>query len=115
MKVLVCGDRNWINEAPIRERLSKLPKDTIILEGGARGADTLARHAAEFLGLKVIEFPADWDKYGRAAGPIRNEQMIDEGPGLVIAFHPDISKARGTADTVGRAKRRNITVEIISE
>lgn len=115
MKVLVCGSRDWAAEAPIRERLSKLPKDTIILEGGARGADTLARHAAEFLGLKVMEFPADWDQHGRAAGPLRNQKMIDEGPGLVIAFHPDISKSRGTGDTVGRAKRRNIPVEVISE
>ena len=113
MKVLVCGDRNWAREAPIRERLSTLPKDAIIIEGGARGADTLARHAAEYLGLKVVEFPADWDRHGRAAGPIRNRQMLDEKPDLVIAFHPDLDSSRGTADTVREARRRGILVEVI--
>lgn len=115
MKVLVCGDRNWTREVSIRKRLSKLPEDTVIIDGGARGADTLARVVAESLGLKVIEFPADWDRHGKAAGPIRNRQMLDEKPGLVIAFHPDLSKSKGTADTVSEAKRRGIPVEIISE
>jgi len=114
MKVLVCGDRNWTDEAPIRERLSKLPKDTIILEGGARGADTLARHAAEYLGLKVIEFPADWKKHGRAAGPIRNREMLDQKPDLVVAFHSNLAASKGTADTVREAKKRGIPVEVVT-
>lgn len=114
MKVLVCGDRNWNHAGLILDRLGKLPAGAIILEGGANGADTLARHAAERLGFAVMEFPADWDKHGRAAGPIRNRQMLDEKPDLVIAFHSNLAASRGTADTVREAKRRGIPVEVIA-
>lgn len=114
MKVLVCGDRRWNHAGKILDRLGKLPLDTIILEGGASGADTLARHAAERLGLKVVEFPAEWGKYGKSAGPLRNRQMLDENPVLVIAFHSNLAVSRGTKDTVNEARRRGIPVEIVT-
>lgn len=113
MKVLISGSRDWLDEELILERLSKLPKDTVIIEGGARGADRLSKVVAERLGLEVVEFPADWEKYGKAAGPIRNRRMLSESPDLVIAFHEDLSKSRGTRDTVEEARRRGIKVEVI--
>lgn len=114
MKVLVCGDRNWNDEGKIESRLRSLPPRTVVIEGEARGADEMARDVAIRLGLPVQKFPADWTLHGRAAGPIRNRKMLDEGPDLVIAFHPDLSKSKGTADTVREAKRRGIPVEVIS-
>lgn len=114
MKVLVCGDRYWNNVPKIKERLAKLPEGTLILHGCCRGADTLAGLAAMVLGLPIQTFPADWEKHGLAAGPIRNRQMLDEKPDLVIAFHPDLSKSKGTADTVREAEKRGIAVEIVS-
>jgi len=63
-----------------------------------------------------MSFPADWKSYGKGAGPIRNQLMLDEGkPDLVLAFHNDISSSRGTADMIRRAKKHGISYEIISE
>lgn len=115
MKVLCCGDRNWNNKNVIVRELIKLPKDTIIIEGEARGADSQSRSAAEFLHLKVLKFYADWDKYGKSAGPIRNRKMLDENPDLVLAFHNDIENSKGTKDCVNEAKRRGIEVRIIGD
>jgi hypothetical protein len=61
----------------------------------------------------VRAFPADWNRFGPAAGPIRNRLMLDENPDLVIAFHSDLSNSRGTADTVTEARSRKITAEVI--
>jgi hypothetical protein len=75
----------------------------------------MAGDNANSLGFNVVAVPAQWDTYGPAAGPIRNKQMLDLGPDLVIAFHNDLSKSRGTVNTVREAKRRGIPVEIIVE
>ena len=54
--------------------------------------------------MKVIKFPAEWDKYGKAAGVLRNQQMLDEGyPDLVVYFHKDLENSKGTKDMVTRA------------
>lgn len=115
LKVLVCGDRNWTNRDSIAKRLRQLPRHTEVIHGGARGADMIAGDEAFKLGLTVHVFPADWDKYGRAAGPIRNQIMIDQKPNLVIAFHSNIKNSRGTADTIRRAKAADIPVYIVTE
>jgi len=120
MRVLICGDRNWKRMDIIERELKKLPADTLIIHGAARGADTLAKFVAERIGLKVINdgkgFPAKWKIYGRGAGPIRNQQMIDEGkPDMVLAFHENINESRGTGDMVNRARGVGIKVEIIKK
>jgi hypothetical protein len=112
MKVLVCGSRNWTNVAAIRRELSKLPKDSEIVHGGARGADRIAGKIASELGLQVSVFYADWERHGRAAGFVRNGQMIDYGPDLVLAFSEDLSQSHGTADTVRRAQSSRIETRI---
>lgn len=103
----------------IERELRKLPADTMVIHGAARGADILGKFVAEKIGLKVINdgkgFPADWRRYGRAAGPIRNQQMIDEGkPDLVLAFHENINESVGTKDMVSRARRVGLKVMIIT-
>lgn len=118
MNVIVTGDRNWKRMDIIERELRKLPADTLIIHGAARGADTLAKFAAERIGLRVINdgkgFPADWKRYGKAAGPIRNQQMLDEGrPDMVLAFHENISESRGTKDMVERARKAELKVIII--
>jgi YspA, cpYpsA-related SLOG family len=114
MKVLVCGDRNWSDSKKIIDRISSLPQGTTILTGACRGADRIATEEARALHYEVIEFPADWDAHGRAAGPIRNREMLDQKPDLVIAFHSNLAASKGTADTVCEAKRRGIPVEVIT-
>lgn len=85
----------------------------IIMTGGASGADTIAHEVAKKLGLETIVVEAEWNKYGRAAGPLRNRKMLDLKPEGVIAFHRDIQKSKGTIDCMREAMRRGIRVELI--
>ena len=115
MRVLVSGDRDWDDPEAIRRELSKLPSDTIIIHGAARGADSLADDVAKELGFERDPYPALWEKYYKAAGPIRNQQMIDEGkPDLILAFHPNIQESKGTKDMIKRAVSHSIPFQIFS-
>ena len=72
-RVLICGSRDYTNRVQISVIVSCLPPGTTIIEGGARGADALAKQVAGFQGLPLEEYPANWEKFGVAAGPIRNK------------------------------------------
>lgn len=96
-RILICGDRNWTDERIIRRLLEHQPSGTVVIEGEGRGADRIAAKAATDLGLAVERYPAQWDQHGRRAGPIRNQQMLDEGrPTVVVGFHEDIATSKGT-------------------
>ncbi len=113
MRVLVCGDREWTGYVAITKRLCLLDQsDTTIIHGACRGADKIAGIVAERLNMDAEAYPAQWTKHGRAAGPIRNQQMLDTGIDLVLAFHPDLDKSKGTADMIRRATEAGIEVEI---
>lgn len=113
MRVLFCGDRNWSDEGMIIEALNKLPLDTIIIHGAARGADRLAAGTAHGRDMAVFSFPAQWHMYGPAAGPIRNQQMLDEGlPDKVYAFHDHLAASKGTRDMLDRAQAVGIPTTI---
>ncbi len=113
MKVLVCGSRTWNRPALIAARISELPSDTHVIHGAARGADELAGRYAHALAMSVSAFPANWDEYGKRAGIIRNLDMLDQHPDLVIAFWD--GKSRGTKHAIDEAEERGIRVEIIYE
>lgn len=118
-RVLVCGGRDFGRTT--REKIAFDAQMILldwdmgvrtIIHGGARGADTLAAGFAKASGKAVVEFKADWAAHGRAAGPIRNQRMLDEGrPDHVIAF----PGGRGTADMVARARAAGIPVQIVSD
>lgn len=113
MRILVCGGRDYsdrdqfevvINDIASRNRIGR------IIQGGASGADAIAREWCVKWRYSYENFPADWKTHGRSAGPIRNQQMIDEGrPDIVIAF----PGGRGTVDMIRRAKKAGIPVRII--
>ena len=86
-RILICGSRDWTSHNTIKSVLSNYSKEIIVITGGCRGADTIAENVAKNLGMTVQVFNADWKKYGRAAGPIRNQKRLEEKPDLVIAFH----------------------------
>jgi hypothetical protein len=114
----VTGDRNWKDYSVIYRELSKYPPGTIIFHGTYRGADSLADIAAERLGFKAVSFKPEWHIYGRAAGPIRNQKMLDrllkeEEPKKVLAFHKNLAESTGTKDMVNRALKAGVDVEII--
>lgn len=115
MIILCCGDRNWTNKERIREILQAYPLDTTVIEGEAKGADILSRQVAEEIGMTFIPVPANWDKYGKAAGPIRNKQMLDMKPDEVIAFHNDIKNSKGTKNCLMQAKQMGIKTIVITE
>ena len=114
--LLVTGDRNWSNGARIyRTIAAAAPFLSRVIHGGARGADTLAGDVAVKLGIPVTRYPAQWDRWGRSAGMIRNQQMLTVGrPNLVFAFHNDIRKSRGTADMIGRAGKERLMVVLFT-
>jgi methylmalonyl-CoA mutase cobalamin-binding subunit len=114
VKVLVCGDRRWTDAAAVERELKKFPPGTVVIHGGARGADTIAAQTAARLGFEVIAFPARWELYGRAAGPIRNSEMLAQDPDLVIAFHADLAASRGTKDVVSKARRAGVRVILVT-
>lgn len=113
-RILVCGSRDWTDERAIWDALSPhkvgIPSDPLIIHGAARGADELAAWIAECLDLPVQAFPADWQTHGKRAGFLRNLQMLDEQPDLVIAFQRNGS--RGTQHTIDQARKRGIPVEV---
>jgi len=87
-----------------------IPAIEVVIEGEAPGADTLAKEWAEEREIIIMPFPANWKKYGRSAGPIRNRQMLDEGkPDMVVAF-PSVylHDTKGTKDMVKVARKRHI-------
>ncbi len=114
MRVLVCGGRTYQDRARVYAVLDKLHGEagiTYLCEGGARGADQLAREWAYKEGLPQDTFEADWENQGSFAGPARNKRMLEEGkPDLVIAF----PGGRGTADMVRKARRAGVEVVEIS-
>ena len=127
MRVLVCGGRNYglvhAEKKRIYNALDELhgdcwpseeyplgkepPKITHVISGGATGADSVAIDWAVVNWVPCTEYKADWKKYGRKAGPIRNKQMLDEGkPDLVLAF----PGGPGTENMVLQALQANIKV-----
>lgn len=107
MRVLVCGGRDYADGGSVFHTLETLRGISLIIEGGALGADEWAALWADTRGVKRMRFAADWGAHGRAAGPRRNQRMLDEGkPDLVVAF----PGGKGTADMVRRARKAGIPV-----
>lgn len=116
MRVLVCGGRHYDDMRSVYRELDSLRREhgpLTVIQGGATGADKLAREWTYLQKDKVtlINVPADWNKHGRAAGPIRNAEMLDENPDLVLAF----PGGTGTADMVRRAKARGVPVVTVTQ
>lgn len=118
--IIVSGSRDWTNEPSIRETLSRerSGQNVCLIHGDCRGADRLAASIAREFGWRVIAQPANWNKHGRAAGPIRNSEMIrdwkKQNP-IVFAFHENLEQSRGTKDLVKKAKRAGLCVTNVTE
>lgn len=114
-RVLVCGGRNYTDRERlfgVLDRCHAAEGIGQVIHGGAEGADTLAAQWAESRGIPATEFPADWGRHGRAAGPIRNRVMVHNGhPTLVIVF----PGGRGTADMSRYALSRGLRVVTVPQ
>ncbi len=114
VKILVCGGRDYKNHSHLTQVLSDAVaeyvsqgEEVIVIHGGASGADDMAGLWAKVNDFTVWEFPANWREHGRAAGPIRNSEMLTSGmPDIVIAF----PGGRGTADMISKAEKAGVPV-----
>jgi len=109
MRVLICGGRDYSDVETAFNFLNGFHQEnkiTEIIEGGARGADSIGRQWGKANGIKITTCYADWNKYGRAAGPKRNQVMLELKPDFVIAF----PGGKGTADMIKRSENASLKV-----
>jgi hypothetical protein len=112
LRVLVTGGRDYSDRANVYLVLNRLHLldggIKVLIEGGARGADRLAREWALASQVPVETYPAEWETYGKSAGYRRNKQMLEEGkPDLVVAF----PGGKGTANMVELATKAKVPVQ----
>ena len=115
MNVLISGARNMPEKWRefMRQQLALLPVGTVIVHGGAKGADTMAGEIAEELGFEVIVERANWKDLGKAAGPERNQRMLSKyKPGLALFFHDDPTLGTGTCDMYKRCCQARVVCRI---
>lgn len=115
--VLVTGSRDWTDEATIRHELQCIQDDNLnckLVHGAARGADSIAAKIASEMGWLIEAYPADWQKHGKKAGPIRNQVMLDLGmPDMVLAF--PLPQSIGTFDMIRRAENAGVPVRVVGQ
>lgn len=114
---IFCGSREWRNPVPIRDAMSKLPPDSVIIVGRQRGADEISEVIAGELGYGVDPVEAEWEAFGSDAGPIRNGQMLRhllaarnllKQPVCCYAFHDEIGLGSGTHNMVVQCMKARI-------
>ena len=115
MRILVCGGRDFSDSALVNKFLNQYLSDIDppkIIQGDAQGADYLAKLWAVNNQVEFESFPADWKKYGKRAGYIRNVQMLNEGkPDIVIAF----PGGKGTKMMINLAEAAGVPVVNVEE
>lgn len=114
MKVLVTGDRDYKDTKKVYETLDEIQPKCIV-QGGARGADSIAALYAKEHGICCIEVKANWDYYGKGGGPVRNKWMLDwcYPLDLVVAFHDNLENSKGTKNMMKQAEEDGVEVKHI--
>ena len=110
-RILVTGSRDWKDRQTIYkvlDRHSRGGRVTIVHGDCPTGADRMAQDWADMMSQESEKHPADWKKYGRAAGPKRNQAMVDLGADICLAFV--IPGSRGTIDCMKRAQKAGIEI-----
>lgn len=115
-KIIIAGPRDYYGKEYIYQVLDKYLKnlymseiDVEIVEGGARGVDSIAKEYAKDCKLQHKQFPADWNRNGRSAGPLRNKDMAEYAD-VLIAFY---NGSRGTSNMIKQAMENGLSVHII--
>ena len=114
MKVVVSGCRHYNRYdffSKIMDKLLEKFDNIVIIEGGARGVDAMAKRYAGERGYLRIEVMADWKAYGKSAGAIRNERMLEMAD-HVIAFWDH--KSPGTGNMIKIARKANVGLDIVN-
>jgi hypothetical protein len=116
MRVIVAGGRNFHNYQLLKYKLRKIfdgrkPSEIEIVSGGAEGADKLGEQFAKEHGCPVRRFDADWEKYGKSAGYIRNEEMAEYATHCVCFWD---KRSKGTGHMIEIARRHGLPTRIIT-
>lgn len=118
-RLIVAGSRTYTNRVRVFEILDKVAKDQAnngylieIVSGLCRGPDLFGLEWAELNDFPVHKFPANWDKYGKRAGFVRNVEMAENADAL-LAFH--INNSRGTMHMINIASARNLKVVVVRD
>ena len=119
-RIIVAGGRDFTDYALLSETLDAIlekyiESETSIVSGSCRGADALGERYAREHGIPVVRFPADWQAYGKAAGPIRNRKMAEyaaECDGMLVAFWN--GESRGTASMIRLAEKYGLQIKTIT-
>lgn len=114
-RVIIAGGRDFANYDLLKQHcdymLSKRAEveEIVIISGGASGADSLGEQYANERGYSLRQFPAQWEKYGRQAGPMRNREMAANADALIAYWD---GKSRGTKNMIEEAQKRGLKVSI---
>lgn len=121
IRIIIAGSRNFndyaLLEKALREYIAsrKINPDEIeIVSGHARGADSLGELFAKNNKLQLAKFPAQWDKYGKSAGYIRNREMADyalQETGVLFAFWD--GQSRGTNHMINFSREKGLEVHVV--
>ena len=115
-RIIVTGSRSWSDVESVRAALVRAARgrtDVTVVDGAATGVDHVAYCVANEMGWATERYPATWADHGKAAGSLRNANMVALGADLCVAFPG--SKSVGTWDCVRRAVRAGIAVWIPSQ
>jgi hypothetical protein len=113
-KLIVAGGRDFNDYDLLKSKLDKLLQnktDVEIVCGKARGADSLGERYGKEMGYPIKEFPANWNKYGKSAGYIRNKEMAEYADGCVCFWD---GKSKGTGHMIDLAKEKNLDLRVVN-
>lgn len=116
IKIIIAGSRTFNDYESLKKTCDKIinrfyKKDIEIVSGCARGADKLGEDYAKERGYKIHYFPADWNKYSKKAGHIRNRKMAKFSDSAIIFWD---GKSTGTKNMIKEAKKNNLKLIAIN-
>tara|TARA_R110001606_G_scaffold373232_1_gene530567 strand:- start:737 stop:1099 length:363 start_codon:yes stop_codon:yes gene_type:complete len=114
MKIIIAGSRNFTDYQKLKTECDQFLQDhkniEIVSGGHYKGADKLGIEYANEKGFDLIKFPAEWNKFGKAAGPKRNTEMAQYADALIVFWD---GKSRGTLNMINLAKKEALKIRII--
>jgi len=106
MRVIIAGGRDFNDYVAVENAIRCSGFEiTEVVSGGARGADQLGERYAMARGINLVRFPADWERHGKRAGPLRNNQMAEYADALIA-----MPGSTGTRHMIAAARRRGLRV-----
>lgn len=119
---IIAGSREFNDYELLKEscdfylsnKLNDPDINVVIISGAARGADHLGEEYARERGLLIKKFPADWDKYGKSAGYIRNTKMASIANAAIVFLISD-KECKGSRMMINIARKNNLLVRIVEK